>query len=122
MFDVAEKYDEPLKATFRAAAFEFRLPFFDYWRPRRGPGNFTFPGVISNNQTAYDYDFSAPAIFTAEKVTVRKYPKGTPTSLDPNPLHHYAFTEKAGSLTTTEWDSISQDVGQHTLSPSPLLT
>jgi tyrosinase len=110
MVDVAYKYNEPLKTRFRDAAINFRLPYWDYFRPRKGPGNFTFPGVISSGQTAYDYDFSAPAIFTTPTVTVRYYPDGKPRLLQRNPLHHYAFQARSGQLKPEEWKTISTNV------------
>lgn len=110
MIDIVNRYNEPLKTRFLDAAINFRLPYFDYFRPRAGPGRFTFPGVISNGQTAYDYDFSAPAIFTVPSVTVRYYPDGKPRQLARNPLHHYAFQAKSGQLSAQEWDTISRDV------------
>lgn len=110
MIDIVNLYNEPLKTRFRDAAINFRLPYFDYFRPRAGPGRFTFPGVISNGQTAYDYDFSAPAIFTVPSVTVRYYPDGKPRQFARNPLHHYAFRAESGQLSTQEWDTISTDV------------
>ena len=110
MIDVAYKYNEPLKTRFRDAAINFRLPYWDYFRPRKGPGRYTFPGVISGGQTAYDYDYSAPAIFTTPSVTVRYYPDGKARQLTRNPLHHYVFQAKTGQLSTAEWDTISTDV------------
>ncbi|KAI9880186.1 MAG: hypothetical protein M1823_006757, partial [Watsoniomyces obsoletus] len=110
MVDVAYKYNEPMKTRFRDAANNFRLPYWDYFRPRKGPGNFTFPGVISSGQTAYDYDFSAPAIFTTPTVTVRYYPDGKSRLLQRNPLHHYAFQARSGQLKPEEWKTISTNI------------
>ena len=122
MIEVSGRYNEPLKTRFRDAAINFRLPYFDYFRPRRGPGRYVFPGVISGGQTVYDYDFSAPAIFTTPSVTVRYFPDGKPRQLSRNPLHHYAFQVKSGQLSTAEWDTISRDVGSIRLSAHVILT
>lgn len=110
MFDVADRYNEPLKTRFRNAAFNFRLPYWDYYRPRKGPGRFVFPGVIDQNQTAYDYDYSAPAIFTAPTVTVRYFPDGRRRQLERNPLSHFPFESETGQLTSDEWNRISINV------------
>jgi hypothetical protein len=109
MVEVAKTYDEPLKTRFIDAAINFRLPYWDYFRPRAGPGNFIFPGVISDGSTTYPYDYSAPLIFTRPSVTVKFPPKGKPDSL-PNPLHHYNFKAKTGQLSADEWKSFSGDV------------
>lgn len=73
------------------AANNFRLPYWDYWKPRGGP--VTFPGVRNKKQTSHDYDFRMPDIFVAIKVMVRKPDVAELVPID-NPLAFFEFPEK----------------------------
>ncbi|KAL9113600.1 MAG: hypothetical protein Q9227_002338 [Pyrenula ochraceoflavens] len=102
---VQEWLPETERATQLNAARRFRLPYWDYWKPRGGP--VTFPGVRNGGQTSFDYDFRIPDIFVAKKVMVRK-PKGT--KLDPidNPLVSFKFPEKKSDAAWGNyWESVT---------------
>lgn len=76
------------RERYHQAALEFRMPYWDYYRPR-GP-RVNFPGVIKKGMTSFAYDYSCPIAFTVENINVRTAPddKWTPMS---NPLHHWEF-------------------------------
>jgi tyrosinase len=83
--------DASVKARYLAAAQKFRLPYFDYFRPRGPGGSFRNPGVGSRVQFAYD--FKLPDIFNVQQVTVLRYPDNAPKPLD-NPLYAYRFQKE----------------------------
>lgn len=86
------------------AASGFRLPYWDYWKPRGG--SVTFPGIVTEGrQTAFDYDFRIPDIFVAKSVMVRK-PKGTKLEPIDNPLASFNFPERQ---TNDTWRTVVQD-------------
>ena len=81
----------------------FRLPFWDYLRPRGG--NTRFPGVKDTEYgtTGYGWDFSVPYILEVEQVMVfMPYDKSKPdrkeTELQPidNPLFTFVFPKSNG--------------------------
>ena len=80
--------DEKVKANYRAAAQLFRLPYWDYYRPRGDEVH--FPGVTQRQkkQTSFPYDFSLPQIFTMEEVMIR-VPPNNEIKLVKNPLYTY---------------------------------
>ncbi|KAI0482566.1 hypothetical protein GGR56DRAFT_620540 [Xylariaceae sp. FL0804] len=89
MLDIAQKWTRPEdRKRYEQAALDFRLPYWDYYRPRGGRVN--FPGVIENGYTSYSYDYSCPIAFTMEEVNVLMYPDNQPVTMD-NPLHHWTF-------------------------------
>lgn len=50
MINVADQYDDAnVKSEYEAAALEFRLPYWDYYRPRAGAVE--FPGIVDNGTT-----------------------------------------------------------------------
>lgn len=102
MTDIAERFPEQSKAKYRAAVKDFRLPYFDYYRPRsrkttRMPG-ITLPG---GNRTSFDYDFSIPQIFTVESVMVRRTSDDTLHPIE-NPLNRFIFP-KSGGFSAQDW-------------------
>jgi hypothetical protein len=109
MLDIINDFDSKYQDDYRKAAQQFRLPYWDYYRPRRGPGNFPFPGVIDGGKTSYPYDYSVPEILTEERVMVKKSPHNEPDDIK-NPLNYFSF--KAGKLPDGEWKVFAADVGQ----------
>lgn len=87
------------------AANNFRLPYWDYWKPRGGP--VTFPGVLSKGkQTSFDYDFRMPDILVAKKVMVRKPETDKLIPID-NPLAFFNFPKKESDQV---WDTMWKPV------------
>lgn len=111
---IAKRFKEPGEHV--EAVKDFRLPFWDYFRPRGG--NTRFPGVRdgSSGTTGYGFDFSLPYILEVDKVMVLK-PNENPSD-DPseekklkeidNPLASFKFPTNHG-LRPEEWgDYIKQ--------------
>ena len=103
MTDLAETFPEANKQTYRDAAKKFRLPYWDYYRPRGKTA--TFPGVVNNGTTSFKYDFSVPQIFTVGKIMLKTPEKNQLTSQD-NPLHLFSFP-KVGSIPANQWTIVS---------------
>ncbi|KAK3717680.1 hypothetical protein LTR37_005747 [Vermiconidia calcicola] len=102
MLEIAEKFPQANKQTYREAAKKFRMPYWDYYRPRGK--DVTFPGVISKGTTSAKFDFSLPQIFAVEKVML-KTPTKNQLELHDNPLHLFSFP-KAGSIPLNQWNMI----------------
>ncbi|KAH7073183.1 common central domain of tyrosinase-domain-containing protein [Paraphoma chrysanthemicola] len=91
MLDIVERYDSRNKPIYQQAVKKFRLPYWDYLRPR--DYNAVFPGVARpDGLTSFPYDFRAPLILTMPEVTVRMYPGGKPTTIL-NPLSTFNFPD-----------------------------
>lgn len=110
MLSIANQFQQP--STWVEAVKEFRLPFWDYLRPRGG--NTRFPGVKDPDwgTTGYGWDFSIPYILETEDVMVYKpYDKDNPqikeTDLQQikNPLFAFDFPKKNG-ISDAEYDKI----------------
>jgi tyrosinase len=109
--DIAGRYDEPHKSKYLKAAQNFRLPFWDYFRPRAG--EVTFPGIIKNGMTSYPYDYSCPKVFTAPEIMIRQYPKNNLVK-SPNPLSTFKFEK--GTM-TEDWNKLKLSVSLIAASP-----
>jgi tyrosinase len=73
---------------YRQAAQKFRLPYWDYFRPRAHRTT-AFPGIVDNGTTSFPFDFSVPQIFTLQQIMIDLPGKGlTP---QPNPLNFFNF-------------------------------
>lgn len=112
MRKISGLYTDPtVKSRYLAAAQKFRLPYFDYFRPR-GPGfsvaelkGFTRQDDGTERLTSYAHDFRLPEIFNIKEVTVRLYPDNVPKSVD-NPLYAYKFKEPEKSFTSHDLDAL----------------
>lgn len=94
MTEIAERYPEKAKPKYRAALKEFRLPYWDYYRPRN-KGTTKFSGVKSGGTTTFDYDFAIPQIFTVERVMVARTSDDKLESIE-NPLNRFVFPTTGG--------------------------
>lgn len=110
MLAIAQKFKEPNKYV--QAVRDFRLPFWDYLRPRGG--NTRFPGVkdVKYGTTGYGWDFSIPYILEVEKVMVympfdKDNPERSENELQEmdNPLFKFAFPKSDG-ISDTEWKAL----------------
>ena len=94
---------------YKQAAQKFRLPYFDYYRPRNH--GTSFPGITQDGRsTSFPYDFSLPQIFTVEKVMLMK-PGATALSLEDNPLNFFKFPSIDNEDTNPDfkWEVIGSD-------------
>jgi len=101
---IAAKYTDPaVRAVYQEAAKNFRLPYWDYFRPRGG--KVQFPGIIDGEgDTSYPYDFSMPRVLTEEWVMVRTTPNNELVKVR-NPLNSYSFPqEQSKTIPDAEWE------------------
>lgn len=110
MLVIASKFQEP--DTYVQAVRDFRLPFWDYLRPRGG--NTRFPGVKDDKYgtTGYGWDFSIPYVLEVEKVMVympfdTDKPERSENELQEmdNPLFKFSFPKSDG-IKDQEWTSL----------------
>ena len=110
MLAIAQRFKEP--DTYVQAVRDFRLPFWDYLRPRGG--NTRFPGVKDDEYgtTGYGWDFSIPYILEVEKVMVympfdKSKPEKSEAELQEmdNPLFKFSFPKSDG-INDTEWNNL----------------
>jgi len=93
MVEIAEKsFNEPHRQKYLIAAKEFRLPYYDYFRPR--DGSVSFSGIINGQQTSFPYNFRLPDIFNEPTITVKTAPDDRPDHNFQNPLYSYHFSDK----------------------------
>ncbi|OBS26116.1 hypothetical protein FPOA_00059 [Fusarium poae] len=104
--NVAKRFSESnipsgQKTKYLAAAQQFRLPYWDYFRPRGS--KVTFPGVTNpkHGTTTAPYDWSAPQIFTLPEVMVRRLPDNKLVPM-PNPFFQYQFNSEQFQYLTRE--------------------
>ena len=104
-FGRSEKLSPTRKKEYVEAAKLFRLPYWDYYRPR--DYKVTMPGVFKNHKTTSPYDYHMPQIFTLEDLMVKTLPdeKLVPMS---NPFLQYRFVDS--DLTKKEWEASGIDV------------
>ncbi|KAM5523936.1 Tyrosinase 5 [Fusarium oxysporum f. sp. phaseoli] len=98
-FSRSNKVSEADKKKYTAAAKKFRLPYWDYYRPR--DYNVTIPGVVDGNTTTSPYDYHAPKIFTVKKVMVKVLPDNELKAMD-NPFFNYQF--EAADSSRIQWE------------------
>ncbi|KAF5635886.1 tyrosinase precursor (monophenol monooxygenase) [Fusarium sp. NRRL 52700] len=97
--NVAKRFSESnipdeQKKKYLAAAQQFRLPYWDYFRPRAYTKT-TVPGVTNpkNGTTTTPYDWGAPQIFTLKKVMVRRLPDNELIPMK-NPFFQFEFSDE----------------------------
>lgn len=100
MTSIAETFPGANKQTYRDAAKKFRLPYWDYYRPRGG--KVTFPGIF-NGQTSFPYDFSVPKIFTVDRIMLKTPDKADELQPVQNPFKLFSFAT-GGSIPQRDWD------------------
>lgn len=109
MAEIADRYPEavdnkPVRARYQAALKEFRLPYWDYYRPREKKRT-TFPGVTgASGTTSFPYDYYMPKIFTTQSITVRRTTDDKLVTLSENPLFRFEFPDKnTGGFDEKDW-------------------
>jgi tyrosinase len=119
MVEIAKRFPDADKPVQLAAVQNFRLPYWDYYRPRDYATS--FPGIVTHNGlTSFPYDFSAPQVLTLEKLivvepivkrdsTIAKITK----SID-NPLRSFYFPIAIDStvktVTESDWNGLDERV------------
>ncbi|KAF5693620.1 tyrosinase precursor (monophenol monooxygenase) [Fusarium denticulatum] len=95
--NVAKRFSESnipdeQKKKYLDAAKQFRLPYWDYYRPRAYTKP-TFPGITNPNDgtTTGPLDWGAPQIFTLPEVMVRRLPDNKLIPMA-NPFFQFAFS------------------------------
>ena len=106
MEEIVESFAEPFKSQYRRAAERFRLPYWDYYRPRDYDADFS--GVIKDGQTNFEVDFSVPQIFLLEKIMVHLPPHDS-VKLENNPLRTFWFPYQGG-IPEEQWRLTKLDV------------
>lgn len=107
MLDIAKKFPDANKQHYVDAVQKFRLPYWDYYRPR-AKKKVWFRGVKPNDITSFPFDFSIPQVFTVTKLMVRTPSKNELTPID-NPLTSFTFPEDGSkwAIDTSDWNSIA---------------
>ncbi|KAJ4248373.1 hypothetical protein NW762_012703 [Fusarium torreyae] len=93
------------KEKYTAAAKKFRLPYWDYYRPR--DYEVTIPGVVDGPTTTSPYDYHAPQIFTMPEVMVKRLPDNKLVNMS-NPFFQYAF--ESDDREKIEWEISGLDM------------
>jgi len=102
MLDKATEFDNAYKKSYLEAVEKFRLPYWDYFRPRGT--NATYPGITRPGKvTKSDYDFRMPDIFNQEKVMVRIAPQKELLPIE-NPLYTFKWDKDHG-IQMKHWDN-----------------
>ena len=92
MLVIIKEFHKSLQPGYLAAARAFRLPYWDYFRPRDVDAR--FPGIkLEGLRTSYDYDFRMPDILNVRDVMVRM-PPDDKLEIRNNPLYNFKFTEE----------------------------
>lgn len=109
MVDIAERFPPNSRTKYREAARQFRLPFWDYFRPRGRHS--TYPTIRDEkNPNLFDFDFAVPTAITIEKLMIRTPEKDELTLVD-NPLCFSYFPEEASAvrIQQNDWDETLQE-------------
>ncbi|MCJ1284989.1 hypothetical protein MMC26_004326 [Xylographa opegraphella] len=104
-FGRSDKLSPRRKQDYVEAAKRFRLPYWDYYRPR--DYKVTMPGVFQGYKTTSPYDYHMPQIFTLQEVMVKTLPDEQLVAMS-NPFFQYRFAP--GDFTEEEWDASNIDV------------
>ena len=119
MVEVAKRFPEADRPAQLAAVQKFRLPFWDYYRPRDYATS--FPGIVTRKGlTSFPYDFSAPQVLTLEKLIVvepvlkRDSAIAKITKAIDNPLRSFYFPIATDSTVKTisdgDWNGLDRNV------------
>lgn len=100
-FNRSTKLSDADKKTYKDALDNFRLPYYDYYRPRGGKTE--FPGVFANNKTVADYDYHLPLIFTTPQIMAKTLPDNEFVPVV-NPFFNYRF--EPSDFSKDEWENI----------------
>jgi tyrosinase len=90
MAKIAESFEkDEHKQIYRTALKKFRLPYWDYYKPRGG--QVSFVGVMKEEKTTFPYDYRIPDIFTKDTIMIRTVETKNEPRPMPNPLMSFKF-------------------------------
>jgi tyrosinase len=104
-FGRSSKLTEREKQDYVEAVRQFRLPYWDYYRPRGS--SIEIPGVVEDGRTISPYNYRAPLVFTLPRIMVKALPDNEPRAIK-NPLFQWEFLE--ADLSADEWKASQLDV------------
>ncbi|MCJ1404105.1 hypothetical protein MMC11_007330 [Xylographa trunciseda] len=115
MVKKAEEFvGEPMK--WKTAAEDFRLPYWDWLRPRAKQIGHIVSGIGTNEKSGnpFDYIFDLPRILKEKKVMVYLPSPGKPNEEKKlksitNPLYSFSFEASTTKIPKDEWDSLNRD-------------
>ena len=105
-FSEASNVSETDKKPYTTAAKQFRLPHWDYYRPR--DYEVTLPGRTAGNKPdtiTAPYDYRAPQIFTPPEIMVKTLPDNKLVNTA-NPFFQFEFGNATDKI---EWGSVGLD-------------
>lgn len=113
MNHIVQEFTNPqLKAKYQKAIESFRLPYWDYYKPRYSKET-TFNGVagVDRRTTSFPYDFGLPRILIESDVMVVR-----PTSNEPkpmrNPLNYFNFPTLKPTIKPEDWKATTSKDGK----------
>ncbi|KAL9070477.1 MAG: hypothetical protein Q9157_005808 [Trypethelium eluteriae] len=105
MAEIAELFPENAKKKYRDSLKDFRLPYWDYYKPRNQTKT-KMPGITQpGGATSFEYDFGIPQVFTVESVMVRRTSDDQLEPLE-NPLNRFIFPS-SGGFADADWTLVS---------------
>lgn len=118
MAEIAERFPANIKGKYRQSLANWRLPYWDYFRPRAQKQT-RFPGITRpNGQTQFNYDYAIPQIFTNPKIMVCQTSDNKLVPID-NPFYRYMFpSSQLGGFDTKDKTNAASDavnVGANTV-------
>ena len=117
MLVIIREFNTSLQPRYQAAARAFRLPYWDYFRPRDVDAR--FPGIkLEGLRTSYEYDFRMPDILNVKDVMIRM-PPDDHLKIQSNPLYSFKFSERLNL--DKDWARARLSVSQQVAVPSELL-
>lgn len=105
MAEIAERYPEPARQRYLDAVKEFRLPYWDYFRPRREERTDS-----QDFRKGSGYNFNVPLIFTTAEIVVRLPSNDEKLVKYSNPLSRFMCPSKEdGGFNETDKEFASND-------------
>lgn len=102
-FAASKRLSDSEKKAYSDAVNEFRLPYWDYYRPR----NYEFDMSGPQSDQTKPYDYSMPQIFTLPEVMVKTLPDNEIKPMA-NPFYNYKF--HTDEFKPEQWKASGLDV------------
>jgi hypothetical protein len=108
MLEKAKSYPAEHQKRYLAAADRWRLPYWDYHRPRGG--KVTFPGVVREGTTESHYHVNLPLIFSAAQIMVHE-PGNMELTPHDNPFASFAFPKVGNQdrIPDIQWETVGKN-------------
>jgi tyrosinase len=112
MLEKAKSYPAQDQKRYLAAADRWRLPYWDYHRPRGD--KVTFPGVVDEGTTEARYHVNLPLIFSAPSIMVHEPGKAELTPLQ-NPFVSFKFPKSGNKdrIPNDQWENVAGGSVRH---------